>query len=340
MAMILRSLQKILNGRNDPAINLEGSIRSAAKTLAVPALVLALFLGIGTTAFAKSPDPPILAPVRMIVTAAALHGQNPPPIAEKDVQVFQEREKREVTAWTPAQGDHAGLDLYLLVDDSASSDVDGMIGDLRDFINAQPDTTSISVGYLSHGVVEWVQTLTNNHMQAAKSIRIPIGFRTVFDSPFLSLASAVKNLPNDSNRHEFLVVSSGIDLFRGIERGALSPDADTAIERAQRAGAIVNTIYITGSGRLGKNVWVATDGQTNLAKVAAETGGIALTPFGIGEPARLKPFLDQVQDSLANQYLLEFQAGKKAGLQPVSVETEVPNAELIAAANVYAPVPK
>jgi hypothetical protein len=338
MSLILYRIQRHLNNMKFSVRSSKTSRRSTTKTVAF----LALFMGISVAALSRTPVSVNSVPVRMIVTAAALHGGNPPDIRQEDVQVFQERERMKVTAWTPAQGSQAGLDLYILIDDSANSDLGGLLSDLRDFINAQPDTTYIAVGYLSHGTVESVQGLTNDHAQAAKSVRIPLGFRTSFDSPFLSLADAVKRLPDDARRHEFLVISSGIDLFRGFNFGLLSPDADTAIERAQRASAIVNTVYVEGTGRISRNYWVATTGQSNLGKVAAETGGIALAPPGIEEPINLKPFLDQVRDSLANQYLLEFQArpGKKAGFQTVRVETEVPNAELIAASSVYVPSPK
>jgi hypothetical protein len=42
---------------------------------------------------------------------------------------------------------------------------------------------------------------------------------------------------------------------------------------------------------------------------------------------------------LTHQYLLTFLAkpGKKPGLQPVKIRTEVPNAELVAADMVYVP---
>ena len=53
----------------------------------------------------------------------------------------------------------------------------------------------------------------------------------------------------------------------------------------------------------------------------------------------IKPYLDNMQKLLDNQYIVEFLAkpGKKAGLQSVKISTEVPGVELEAADNVWVP---
>jgi hypothetical protein len=59
-----------------------------------------------------------------------------------------------------------------------------------------------------------------------------------------------------------------------------------------------------------------------------------------GAPVSFAPYLDTTaQRRLAHQYLLIFltKPEKKAGMRRVRLQTEVPNAELVAASQVYVP---
>jgi hypothetical protein len=64
--------------------------------------------------------------------------------------------------------------------------------------------------------------------------------------------------------------------------------------------------------------------------------------MGLQSPVSIKPYLDAVQQILDNQYLLGFQAkpGKKAGLQYVTLSTEVAGVELASADAVWVPAAK
>jgi hypothetical protein len=280
-------------------------------------------------------------PVRMLVTVGALHGNQPPGLQQQDVRVYQNNQPMKVISWTPAKDGHAGLDLYLLIDDSTDTNFGTFIPDIRAFIQAQPDTTKIAIGYMAHGSVQLVQDLTSEHALAAQKLRLPLGDPGIVASPYMALDSMIQRLPNDNNRHEIVMFSSGIDRYRGRGYGPYNPDATTAIEHAQRAEAIVHTIYVQGAGWLGRNFWAVTEGQQNLTRVSAETGGASFA-YTFTNPVSLTPYLDQVQQALAHQYWLEFEArpGSSAGFQPVRLETEVPNAELISAGRVYVPLPK
>ena len=56
-------------------------------------------------------------------------------------------------------------------------------------------------------------------------------------------------------------------------------------------------------------------------------------------PVSFAPYLDDMARRLGRQYLLTFLAKpeKKAGMQKVKLQTEVPNAELVSADMVYVP---
>jgi len=84
---------------------------------------------------------------------------------------------------------------------------------VRQFILAQPQTTSIAVGYASNATVRVAQDFTTNHELAAKALRIPIG-RSAESSPYLSVIDWMKRWPATGDPRSLLLISSGIDYFR------------------------------------------------------------------------------------------------------------------------------
>jgi hypothetical protein len=243
----------------------------------------------------------------------------------------------QVTDFLPLQGDHAGLEFFVLLDDaSLPTSLGPQLEDLRRFVSSQPETTAIGIGYMRDGTVDIVQNLTTDHAQAAKSLRLPLGNAGAMASPYLSIGDLIKRWPESKVRREMLVVSDGIDRFGGV--GPANPYVDTAIEQAQRAGIILYAIYATGVGHFGHTFWRFNWGQNYLSQMASETGGEAYF-LGFETPVSFAPYLEDLTRKLNHQYLLVFLARpqKKAGLQKVKVRTEVSNAELIAADKVWVP---
>ena len=274
-------------------------------------------------------------PVRAVVTVEARHGKEIPVINREDVMVHQGRDRAQVTGWLPLQGDHAGLELFLLLDDASDMSLGSQLDDLRRFINAQPATTAISVGYMRNGTVDIVQNLTTDHASAAKALRLPLGSVGAYASPYLSVVDLIKRWPESPVRREILMISNGIDPLGG---GPSNPYLDSAIEQAQRDRVLIYTIYATGVGHLGHSFWRFNWGQNNLSRLADETGGEAYFQ-GFGTPIAFAPYLEDFTNKLDHQYLLTFlaKAGKKAGFQRVKLQTEVPNADLVVPDRVYVP---
>jgi hypothetical protein len=275
-------------------------------------------------------------PAHLVVTVEARHGKDVPVIHREDVMAHQGKENATVTDWLPLQGDHAGLEFFVLLDDASSTSLGSQLEDLRQFILGQPATTSIGVGYMRNGTVDIVQNFTTDHAAAAKSLRLPFGNTGAFASPYLSIVDLIKRWPESAVRREILMVSDGIDRFGG--GGPADPYVDSAVEQAQKAGVIVFTIYATGVGHWGHSFWRMNWGQNYLAQVADETGGESYF-LGLGTPVSFSPYLDDLSHRLNHQYLLTFLAKpeKKAGLQQVRLRTEVPNAELVSADRVWVP---
>ncbi len=173
-------------------------------------------------------------PVRIVVTVEAHHGSNIAVINREDVLVYQGHDRDQVTEWLPLQGDHAGIDLFLLIDDASNTSLDSQLEDLRQFVSSQPPTTAIGIGYMRDGTVQVVQNPTTDHPQAAKSLRLPLGDPGASASPYFFVSDLIKRWPETSVRREILMISDGIDRYYGS--GPSDPYLDTAIEQAQRAG--------------------------------------------------------------------------------------------------------
>jgi len=290
---------------------------------------------------AQDKAPVATTPVRMTVTLRLLDDdKRMPEVNREDVIVRQDKDRLKVTGWTPARGDRSGLDLFILIDDASNPSLGSQLNDLRAFINAQPPTTSVGVGYMRNGTVQIAQNFTTEHSQAAKALRLPIASSGAYGSPYLSVIDLMKRWPEHSNRREVIMVTDGIDRARGGPRyrglGFISPDVDSASRVAQRTGTIIHTIFTRGAGRLGSNFWEITNGQNGIAKLSDETGGESFY-LGTQNPVSFKPYLDDMQKTLDNRYLLEFRAvpGKKSGRQYVKLTTEVAGVELDSADSVW-----
>src|ERR1700747_318205 len=101
--------------------------------------------------------------------------------------VYQGRDRAKVTDWLPLQGEHAGLELFILIDDASNTSLGSQLEDIRQFINSQPATTAIGVGYMQNGGTTIGQNFTTDHAQAAKALRLPLGNAGASASPYLSV---------------------------------------------------------------------------------------------------------------------------------------------------------
>jgi hypothetical protein len=283
-------------------------------------------------------------PVRIAVTANVASDKRTPQINPEDVVVKQGEQRLPVTEWIPAQGNRAGLDLFILIDDAGSPRLGSNLDDLRTFINAQPSTTSVGVGYMRNATVQFVQNFTTDHAAAAKALRLPLGSAGAYGSPYLSVIDLLKHWPETQNRREVIMVTDGIDRARGGPRWRglnNNPDVDSAGQVAMRTGTVIHTIYTPGLGRLHRNYWEATNGQMAIAKLSDITGGESFL-LGLQSPVSFKPYLDDLQKVLDNRYWLSFSAkpGSKPGLQYVTLSTDVAGVEFSAPDAVWVPAAK
>jgi hypothetical protein len=275
----------------------------------------------------------------MVVTQQAHQNSNPPAVSQDDVVVFQGKQRGKVTEWVPAQGERAGLELFILLDDdSTTSTLGSQLGDIRQFVQSQPSTTKIGIAYMRNGIAWIAQNPTSDHETAAKALRLPYGSGGANGSPYFALSDLVKRWPKSDNRREVLMISDGVDRYYDQDDLA-DPYLDQAIAAAQRAGIVVSAIYNPGKGTYERSYWRTYLGQVYMTKVAHETGGQAYY-MGFSAPAvAFAPYLKDLSNSLNHQYLLSFLAEpeRKAGLQAVKLESETPNTDLVSADRVFVP---
>jgi hypothetical protein len=275
--------------------------------------------------------------VHMVVSVESRHGAEIPAINREDVMVNEGHDRDKVTAWVPATGANSGLDLYIVLDDSSAWSVDTQLAEMRQFIMQQPSSTYVAVGYMSNGTVRTAQSLTTEHAAAAKALRLTTGNPTGAASPYFSLEDLLKHWQPDPSRprREVIMVTNGIDLY---SPGTVDPYLDEAIDKIQRAGILVYSIYTPGTGHSGHTLWRINWGQDNLSRLSDETGAESYD-LGLVPGPSFKPYFDDISKRLTHQYLLTFipKPEKKAGMQSVKLMTEVPDAELVGPRRVYVP---
>jgi len=275
-------------------------------------------------------------PAHLVVTVEPHHGNDVPVIHREDVMVFEEKDRDPVMEWIPAQGDHAALELFILLDDGSNASLGTQLQDLRKFIEAQPPTTLIGIAYMQNGTAKVAQAPSNDHAQAAKALRLPMGMRGGNGSPYFSLTDLIKRWPASTARREVFMVSDGTDPYYGTG-DSQDPYVNEAIENAQRAGILVSAIYSPGVGHFGHSYWLTHWGQLYLSELAERTGGEAYYIGFNGPPVAFAPYLEDFGRRLSHQYFLTFLAKppKKAEIVPVKLRTEVKNVDLVSADRVF-----
>ncbi|MGB2593085.1 MAG: hypothetical protein WBG02_01520 [Candidatus Acidiferrum sp.] len=270
--------------------------------------------------------------VVMTITATGKSKTQPPELAKSDVSFFQGRERSQIADLRRSDT----LYLAVLIDDSLRSSVTQQWDDLRAFFMAQPQTTHIAVAYSRNGSAMIAQDFTTDHALAAKALRMPLGNASVASSPYLAIQDWVKHWPVTGERSSIILLSSGVDFVRG-GFAPVDPDLDPTIAYAQKQNVNIWSIYVPDVGRSGHGVG-GFNWESNLERVSQETGGQSYF-IGLGMPVTLKPFFDQIQRNLNNQYLLAFagNGGQKGKFQTVKVTTELHNVGLLSASQVFLP---
>jgi hypothetical protein len=279
-------------------------------------------------------------PITTVVTVLGHNFSPPPTITKEEITVYSGKNRQDVVSWVPAQGDKAGLQLAILIDNSDSTvGLGSHLNELENFIKSQPSSTQVGVFYAANGTVETASEFSPDHDAVAQTLRLPLG-RSGGASPSVydSLQHLVSHWPANDMRHEVLIIASGVDhLYPGPD----SPYVASALKDVQAAGVVVHTIY-TGGARLANASFRLDIAQSNLTQIAQETGG---QPFfqGLETPVDFQPLLRNLEIALNNQYWLTFtmpRSDKKNGeMRQIQVRTEQRKVKLEHAEQVFVPGP-
>ena len=135
-------------------------------------LTLAVFAFLAfaaANAVAQQTPPATGVPVHIVVTVEPRKGAETPMIYKEDVMVHEGHDRDEVIDWVPAQGEHASLELMILLDDGSNTTLGRQLDDIRNFINSQPDTTMVGVAYMRDGVAQGLDNPTEAVIGASRS---------------------------------------------------------------------------------------------------------------------------------------------------------------------------
>ncbi len=293
---------------------------------------LALMVGL----FAKSLVAAGPGEVNLTVTAVGKKDTSPPLVTKEDVLLYLNKDRTQVADWKHGEK----LYLAVLIDDSLDSSIAGQWNDLKAFLAGQPHDTYVSVAYARNGTAMVAQDFTNDHELAAKALRLPLGSGGAFSSPYLALLDLMKRWPASADRRSILLISSGIDYFRGnFELRSL--DLDSTISHAQKQNINIWSIYAPDAGHRARGFFLISRAQSNLSQLSDETGAESYY-LGTGAPVALKPYFDELAIHLSNQYLLTFKTSgeEKGRFERPRVATELPHVEFLAASQVFLPAAK
>jgi hypothetical protein len=296
--------------------------------------ILGAMLLVVTMGLARAQTPAAVSGNVTFTVTAVSKKEAVPPISKDDVQFSFGKEKKQIGDWK--KGD--SLFLTILIDDSIDSSAAGQWQYLKEFILAQPPSTQIAVGYLRNNSTLVAQDFTPDHELAAKALRIPVGGGALGSSPYLSTIDMLKRWPTTGPRRSVILITSGIDYFRGGGFGTFSPDLDPLVQRAERQNTNIWTIYYPSAGHRGRAFYQVNNAQNNIDKLSEETGAESYF-LGTGMPVSIKPYLDEINTHLSNQYLLSFigNGGTKGKYQSVKVKTELQDVEFFTPSSVFLP---
>ena len=261
-------------------------------------------------------------------------------LSAQSVNVSVRGGKAQVTGFRKLGGEDTGLQLLILIDDSARQSLSLQYDDVKKFLMSLPPTTEVGVAYMQSGGAQFQQEFTTNRAAAAAALHITGGIAGSNGSPYFVLSDALKRWGPERGvaqhpgavRREVLMLTNGVEVY---DSGRFTPDnpyVRSAISDAQRAGVIVYAIYVRDVGLGGQADAEANNGQNYLVQLTEATGGRTYYT-GSGSSTNFKPYLEDVRKRLDNQYELTFTCDAKGN--PLGIKVKVSGAKVSAAQEVY-----
>ncbi|MGB7548269.1 MAG: hypothetical protein WBM14_11005 [Terracidiphilus sp.] len=269
----------------------------------------------------------------VVTVLPKMNKEAPVKILPEDLQVKLNGKESSVTDWVPLRGVHSDLELVVLIDDGASSDIGSQLDQIADFINSLPANVKVGVGYMKNGRAAMGGPLSTDHPLVARGLHLPGGGPGSSGSPYFCLSDLAQHWPSSDHaaRHEVVLITDGVDNY-SPRFDPDDPYVQAAINDSARAGLVVYSIYWPNRGRGDNSFNTSNAGQSLLAQVTEATGGASYW-MGSGPPVSFKPYFEDIALRLRNQYRLSFASALqgKPEVQNMALKVGGP------AAKVYAP---
>jgi len=297
--------------------------------IAARALAAALALA-AVPAFGQTKSQPG-AEVQMILTVADHMNHKPAALKAEDVSIVD----GTVTGLVPFEGGHE-LELYLVIDDAANYDFASKLQELRQFVSEQPAPAAIGLAYIRDGTLQVVDDPTADRAQIRRDLRPPAGSSAA--NPYCAISDLIARWPSKTLRREIVLVSTGID--DSAAEGAVCVNAEKAIHDAERAGVTIYALYNPVTNYLAQKWSKVDSGVVDLAHVCYETGGEAYF-IGHSPAESIAPFLSDITEHLAHQYLVKFRVAPRqdAAFQTIFVSSPSYDREFMKPESVWVPAP-
>lgn len=308
-------------------------------SLFTPVAVLAFALLFATSAlFAQDVAAPASGNVQVTVTARVKRGANVT-LSARDVIVHEDKNPRPVISFEPVSQTDSPIQLMILIDSDATPRLGAQFQDISQFIQALPSTAQVGLAYTMSGSARVEQPFTTDRAAVSKALRITFGPSAGNTSVYSALSDLIEKWPGQSGVREILLMSDGIDVTYGLfnTQPGQNPGLQKAIRDAQKYGVTIFSLFVS-SGRITRNQTLNLNGQGSLNELTSNSGGYSFTQ-GTQTPVSFRPFLDDLRQMLAQQYLLTFQptSSGRPGYHDLKVSTETSGVKLLAPKRVYVP---
>jgi hypothetical protein len=232
-------------------------------------------------------------------------------LSQRDFTVKVNGTDSSITNFTPYRGQNTGLELVVLIDDSARSSMGTQLKDIGDFVKGLPPDAKVAIAYMQNGMARFSGPLTTDHEQALRGLRLTAGSPGSSASPYFCLSDLAKRWPSNDRgvRREVVMITDGVDNYNP-RFDPEDPYMEAAVTDSVRAGLVVYSIYWQNRGRFDSSSYAADAGQNLLLQVTEATGGKSYWQ-GYGNPVSFQPYFKDLDRRLQNQYELSFSSSLK-----------------------------
>lgn len=313
------------------------------RTLHVLTLVLASLGAITVCAsslFARSSQSTASGTAQTIITARVSRGA-PPKLTREDVAVREDRESRPVVSLDSLDAADSPLQLVIFIDSSSTHQLGSQFDEISRFVQSLPPNAGIAVAYAMNGAARVEQPFTSDRAVIRKALHLTIGPAAGNTGIYAALSDLIHKWPTPVEpRREILLISDGIDITYGLFQSQpyQNPGLKSAIRDAQQNHVVVFSIFVS-AGRATRNHILNLNGQGSLSELTSSSGGYSYFQ-GTQTPVSFRPFLDDLQKMLGQQYLLTFRQAPPSvsGFHDLKVTTEASGVKLLAPKQIYIPV--